>query len=158
MSKMVTTIIISLLSGALIAIGILFFSAPSMMLREDKSKHDFQTTTEEIEKSVEAAGWKIPHVNDLQATLHKFGKDVLQVKVYEICKPDLAYEILSRDNERIASSLMPCRIAVYEKSDGTVYVSRLNAELMSRPMSRIIRKNMARAARETEMILEPVIH
>jgi uncharacterized protein (DUF302 family) len=154
---MLTTIIISFLSGALITIMILFFSAPSMMLREDKSKHDFQRTTEEIEKSVEAAGWKIPHINDLQATLHKFGKDVRQVKVYEICQPDLAYEILSRDNERIAASLMPCRIAVYERSDGSVFVSRLNAKLMSRPMNKIIRKNMALAARETEMILEPVI-
>ena len=128
-----------------------------MMLKENKSKHDFQTTMAEIEKSVEGYGWKIPHVNDLQATLHKFGKEVRQVKVYEICQPDHAYKILSQDDERIVSNLMPCRVAVYEKSDGSVYISRMNAGLMAKPMGKLIRTTMSDAARETEMILEPVI-
>jgi uncharacterized protein (DUF302 family) len=157
MKNMITGLIIGIFGGAVIALLIVFYSSPSMMLKENKSKHDFQTTIAEIEKSVEAHGWKIPHVNDLQATLHKFGMDVRQVKVYEICQPDHAYKILSQDDERIVSNLMPCRVAVYEKSDGSVYVSRLNAGLMAKPMSRIIRSTMSDAARETEMILEPVI-
>ncbi len=157
MKHMITGLIIGLLAGAIVALLILFISAPSMMLKENKSKHDFETTVAEIEKSVEAAGWKIPHVNDLQATMHKFGKDVRQVKVYEICHPDHAYKILKQDDERIVSTLMPCRIAIYEKSDGSVYVSRLNAGLMSKPMNKIIRSTMSEAAEDTEVILQPVI-
>jgi uncharacterized protein (DUF302 family) len=157
MKNMITGLIIGVISGAAIALLILFYSAPSMMFKEDKSKHDFQTTIEELEKSVESIGWKIPHVTDLQATMHKFGKDVQKVKVYEICQPDHAYKILSQDDERIVSNLMPCRVAIYEKSDGSVYVSRMNSGLMAKPMSKIIRSTMAVAAEETEIILEPVI-
>ena len=102
-------------------------------------------------------GWKIPHVNDLQATMHKFGKEVRQVKVYEICQPDHAFKILSQDDERIVSSLMPCRVAIYEKSDGSVYVSRMNSGLLSRPMNKIIRSTMSDAAAETEQILADII-
>lgn len=154
---MTTGIIIGLIAGAIIALLVIFLSAPSLMLKENKSKHDFETTLAEIEKSVESMGWKIPHVNDLQATMHKFGKDVRQVKVYEICHPDHAYKILNQDDERIVSSLMPCRIAVYEKSSGDVYVSRMNSGLMSKPMNKIIRNTMSDAAAETEQILAPVI-
>ena len=154
---MTTGIIIGLIAGAIIALLVIFFSAPSLMLKENKSKHDFETTLAEIEKSVESMGWKIPHVNDLQATMHKFGKDVRQVKVYEICHPDHAYKILNQDDERIVSSLMPCRIAVYEKSSGDVYLSRMNSGLMSKPMNKLIRNTMSDAAAETEQILAPVI-
>ncbi len=158
MKNMATGLIIGLIAGALLAFAVIFIISPSMMFKENKSKHDFETTIAQLEKSIEAEGWKIPHVNDLQATMQKFGKDVRQVQVYEICHPDHAYKILSQDDERIVSSLMPCRVAVYEKSNGNVYVSRLNAGLMSRPMNRIIRNTMNDAAMETEIILKPIIH
>jgi uncharacterized protein (DUF302 family) len=157
MKNMTTGIIIGLIAGAIIALLAIYLSSPSLMLKENKSKHDFETTLAEIEKSVESMGWKIPHVNDLQATMHKFGKDVRQVKVYEICHPDHAYKILSQDDERIVSSLMPCRIAIYEKESGDVFVSRMNSGLMSKPMNKIIRSTMSEAAADTEKILASVI-
>jgi uncharacterized protein (DUF302 family) len=157
MKNMITGLIIGLVSGAILVSLLLYFSMPSMMLKENKSKHDFQTTIEEIEKSVAAYDWKIPHINDLQATMKKFGKDVRQVKVYEICQPDHAYKILSQDDERIVSTLMPCRVAVYEKTNGSVYVSRMNSGLLSKPMNKIIRNTMSEAAKETELILENII-
>jgi uncharacterized protein (DUF302 family) len=157
MKNMLTGLILGGIIGIVVALAIVFFSAPSMMFKENKSKHDFETTIAELEKSVEVKGWKLPHVNDLQATMEKFGKDVRKVKVYEICQPDHAYRILSQDDERIVSALMPCRIAVYEKSDGLVYLSVLNAGLMSRPMNKLIRSTMSIAARETEEIMAPLL-
>ncbi|MEX0982852.1 MAG: hypothetical protein WD577_07025 [Bacteroidales bacterium] len=59
MKNMITGLIIGIISGAVIALLIAFYSSPSMMLKENKSKHDFQTTMEELEKSVESHGWKI---------------------------------------------------------------------------------------------------
>lgn len=157
MKKMLTGILIGIVSGAALALLILYFSLPKMMFKEDKSNYDFQTTIEEIEKSVADANWKIPHVNDLQATMQKFGKDVRQVKVYEICQPEHAYKILSQNDERIVSSLMPCRVAIYEKEDGSVYVSRMNASLLSKPMNKLIRNTMGDAGEETEQILHSII-
>jgi uncharacterized protein (DUF302 family) len=153
---MVTGLIIGLSLGILITLAVVFFASPSIMFKENKSKHDFDTTVAELEKTVAAKGWVIPNINDLQAALKKFEYDVHKVKVYEICKPELANKILNQDDERIVSSLMPCRIAIYEKSDRQVYLSLLNAKLMSKPMSKLIRETMAVAAQETEEIIEPL--
>ena len=155
---MLTGVLIGIIFGGAVIGAILFFSSPKMMMKENKSNYDFETTVEKLEKSIEKAGWKIPHVNDLQATMKKFGKDVRQVQVYEICHPDHAYKILNQDDERIVSSLMPCRVAIYEKSDGSVYLSRMNAGLLSKPMSPIIRNTMSTAADETEEIINDIIN
>jgi len=150
-------ILIGIAAGIILTLLIIFLASPALLLKENKSKHDFETTVQELEKSIEKAGWKIPHVNDLQATMKKFGKDVRKVQVYEICHPDHAFKILKQDDERIVSSLMPCRVAIYEKSDGTVYLSRMNSSLMSKPMKKVIRSTMTDASRDTEQILESVV-
>lgn len=153
---MLTGLIIGLAAGIIITALAIFFSAPSFMFKENKSKHDFETTIAELEKTVASKGWVIPAVNDLQASLKSHDIDVNKVKIYNLCKPALAKRILEQDDERIVSSLMPCRVAVYEKSDGSTYLSVLNARLMSKPMSKMIRSTMAEATRESDAIIEPL--
>ena len=157
MKPMITGLLIGLAVGIIVAILVLFYSSPALMLSEDKSNYDFETTVQEFEKSVIAAGWKIPHINDLQASMKNFGFEVNKVKVYEICQPEFANMILSQDDERIVSTLMPCRVSIYEKSDGKVYVSRMNSGIMAKPMNKLIRTTMSKAAAETEEILQPII-
>jgi len=154
---MSTGLIIGLIAGIILGGLILFLISPSVMFKETRSTHDFETTLSKLQTSIDKMGWKTPHIHDLQATLKKFGKDVRQVKVIEICNPDHAYKILSKSEERIASNLMPCRIAVYEKEDGTVWLSRMNSGLVSKPMSKTIRRTMSVAAGETEQIIESAI-
>jgi uncharacterized protein (DUF302 family) len=154
---MLTGIIVGLLAGLIIGLLLFFLAAPSLMFRENKILKDFDTTVAGVEKAVEAKGWKIPHVHDLQATMKKFGKDVRSVKVFEICHPDHSYEILSRNEERIVSNLMPCRIAVYEKEDGSVWISRMNSGVVAKPMSKVIRKTMSVAASDVEEIIAEVV-
>lgn len=153
---MLIGLIIGLAAGILFTALIVFLSAPSLMFKENKSKHDFETTIAELEKTVASKGWVIPAVNDLQASLKNHDIDVNRVMVYNLCKPALAEKILSQDDERIVSALMPCRVAVYEKSDGSTYLSVLNAKLMSRPMAKLIRTTMADAAKESDAIIEPL--
>ena len=157
MNKMTTGIIIGLVTGLLLAFLIVFFSAPSLMFRETKVEGDFAATVEKVEKVVLDHGWKIPHVHDLQATLKNFGKDVRSVKVFELCNPDYAYEILSKDEERVISNMMPCRLAVYEKKDGAVYISRMNSGTVAKPMSKVVRKTMTVAAKDMEDIIAEVV-
>ena len=154
---MLTGIIIGLLAGIIIGLLIVFFATPPLMFKEDRQREDFDTTVAKVEEAVVAKGWKIPHIHDLQATLKKFGKDVRSVKVFEICHPDHSYEILSRDQERIVSTLMPCRIAVYEKQDGSVWISRMNSGVIAKPMPKVIRKTMSAAARDVEEIIAEVL-
>lgn len=149
--------LIGLVVGALIAAFVLFKMSPDLMLIESKSPHDFKTTVSKFEQAVVAQGWKIPAVHDLQATMHGFGKTVGPVKVYELCHPEHAYQILRESEERIVSSMMPCRVAIYEKADGKVYLSRMNSKLMANAMGGIVKEVMSEAFSENEQMIEATI-
>ncbi len=157
MKQMFTGILIGLAAGAVIALVVVFLAAPALFMKETSVSHDFETAVEKVMESAEAHNWKIPHVHDLQATLKNFGKDVRSVHVFELCHPEYSYEILSRNEERIVSNLMPCRIAVYEKQDGSVWLSRMNSGTVAKPMTRVVRKTMSAAAEDMEEIIADVI-
>ncbi|MEN8118733.1 MAG: DUF302 domain-containing protein [Bacteroidota bacterium] len=146
--------LIGLVLGTVITLFVIFQMAPGLMIMEDASKYDFEETVTKFEKSVKDHGWKIPAVHDLQKTMDKFGHSVKSVKVFELCHPDHANRILEADDERIVSSMMPCRVAIYEKNDGKTYVSRMNSALMAKTMSDLINEVMADASSENEEILE----
>jgi uncharacterized protein (DUF302 family) len=154
---MLTGILIGAVAGIAIGLLIAFYSAPSLMFRENNYHKDFETTVANLENVIQQKGWKLPMVHDLQATMQKFGKEVRSVKILEICHPDHSYEILSRSEEKIVSSMMPCRISVYEKKDGSVWISRMNSGFLSRPMSPVIRKTMSAAAADVEEIIAEVM-
>lgn len=150
-------IIIGLFAGILIGWLIVFLATPSLMFRESRTNADFATTVATVEEKVVEKGWKVPVIHDLQATMKKFDKEVRSVKVFEICHPDHSYKILNRNEERIVSSMMPCRIAVYEKEDGSVWISRMNSGVVAKPMTKVVRRTMSAAARDVEEIIADVL-
>lgn len=99
----------------------------SPVMIESQSRYGFNETIDTLSNAILAKGWKVTMTHDLQQTMQKNGKEVLPVKVIELCNPGLAFQILSRDDLRHATPLLPCRISVYEKADGNTYVSRMNA-------------------------------
>ena len=124
---------------------------------ENESKFAFAETVEKLIAEIENKGWKLSAVHDLQETLSKFGTDVLAVKVFALCHPKHSSKILTRDDERIVSSLMPCRISVYEKSNGKTYISRLNSGILAQSIGGIIEEVMSASTRDVEDILVPLI-
>lgn len=127
------------------------------MFKESQSKLGFDATVSKIQEKIDANGWKTPAVHDLQMTMKKFDHDVRSVKVFEICHPDHSYQILKESDERIVSNMMPCRISVYEKHDGSVWISRMNSGVVAKPMNKIIRKTMSSAASDVEVIIAEVL-
>ena len=85
---------------------------------EDRSRFGFAETVGQLSSLIVDKGWRITATHDLQATLKKNGKEVLPVSVIELCIPEHAYQILSKDEFRDVSPMLPCRISVYEKQDG----------------------------------------
>lgn len=157
MNKLVSGII-GLVLGIVLTLVTMWNMAPGMMMLEDLvSTGDFDTTVATFEKSVKDHGWSMPKVYDLKKTMKKYGHDVMNVKVFELCHPDHASKILYKDDERIVSSLMPCRIAIYEKSDGKVYTSRMASGLMASMMAGIIPEVMAEASTQNEEILNAIL-
>ena len=145
--------LIGLLAGVLLTGILAYKSAPSMLLKEALSKYDFEESVDKFEQTVLSRGWKIPAVHDLQETMTKNGFEVSKVKVFEICQPAHAYKILSRDKERIVSNMLPCRVSIYEKSDGKTYVSWMNTALMGNMMGGIIADVMGDATKESEAMI-----
>lgn len=148
---------LALVLGAVIALAGVFAAAPSMMMLEDESVYGFDETVSAFEREVKAAGWKIAGLHDMKQILAGFGHDVLNVKIYELCSSKYSAVILERDDERIVSPLMPCRVAIYEKSDGKTYITRMNSILMAKPFGGLIDEVMQKAAGETEVILAKII-
>ena len=148
------------LTGLLVGIGLsvilIVVVLPRQMFVINESKLGFDETVEAITQSVQENKWSMPHVYDLQATMKKNGLEVKPVKVFSLCKPEHAYKILSDDNERMVSALMPCRVAVYEKG-GKTYVSMLNSGLFSKLMGKKVKEVMGDASAENLQIFAPVI-
>ncbi len=153
MKKTTLFALAGILSGIILTGIIIFLSAQSVMLKEEQSKYDFEQSVQVFEASALASGWRISATHDMQNTMANFGKEVLQAKVFEICHPEHAYEILSRDKERIVTSMLPCRVAVCEKSDGKTYVSWMNTGLVGGMMKGVVPKVMKQASKESEAIV-----
>lgn len=149
--------LIAFTSGMVMMAIITFLSMPNLMLIEDQSPYEFDQAVDVLVKTIELNGWKTVVVHDLQETMQKYGKDVARAKVIEVCHPEHAYKILRENDERIVSALMPCRIAIYEKDDGKVYVSRMNSGLMGKMMKGVVPEVMGKASKETEEIIKSII-
>lgn len=118
------------------------------MFIEYESKYSMDETIEILSETITNGGWKISIVHDLQETLRKNSIQVLPMKVIELCNPKYSSQILGVDDLRIYSSLMPCRISVYEKEDGKTYLSTMDAKQMSEQIGGLVQKVMAEAYKD----------
>ncbi|GAB1374161.1 DUF302 domain-containing protein [Bacteroidales bacterium] len=126
------------------------------MFIKSESIHNLNSTVEIIEKSLLESNWKIMHTHNLHQSLKNHGFDVLPVVVMEVCRPDYSVKMLSLDEERLFSSLMPCRISVYETSDGKTWISRMNSGEIAREAGGITEEVMTIAFNEIEKIVAPI--
>lgn len=126
------------------------------MFFESKSKYSFEETIKHLTELVPEYEWKIIQKLDLQETMRKNGKDVLPVKVVEMCKPDYAYKLLSDDSLRIYANMMPCRVSVYEKSDGNTYISRMNSAMFAEQIGGVMQDVMSKAFEDVEKMIRKI--
>ena len=148
--------LIGLALGSIATLIVLYLAAPSILFIENESRLGYTETIAAIHESSRAEGWIIPKQYKLDVSLAKAGYEILPVSVIELCKPEHAYKILSEDEYRLVSSMMPCRVAVYEKADGSTVVSRMNTGLISRVFDKTVRDVMTKATQETNKILSAV--
>ena len=98
---------------------------------EKPSKFSFEKTVEAVKSAAQEAGWSIPTEHDMQMSMKKAGKDVKPARIIVLCNADHAYQILNNDENKHFLSMMPCRIAIYEKNDGKTYLSIMNLSLIN---------------------------
>ena len=102
------------------------------MIQEMQSPMGYEETVAQLEKNVTDGGWKVSATMRLDKSLAKDGKTVLPVASLKICQPDHAEKVLKDDEARFLSVMMPCSVAVYEKTDGKTYVATMNSRLMGK--------------------------
>src|ERR1035437_7345914 len=124
---------------------------------EQLSPYGFDKTIELLTQSAAQKEWQMPAIHDLQNSLAKSGKAVKSVKVIEICKPKFSGQILEKNDERIVSVMMPCRISVYLKDDGKTYVALINGSALVGEMPENVKNVMTEASDEVFKIVESVI-
>jgi len=136
--------------GAILVGAAMMVAMPKMMLIERVSPYELDETVQRIQAAVTNGGWEISRTMDMQKSLAKIGQTVPRVTVVKICEPHHAAAIMNDDDALFVTTMMPCSIAVYEKTDGKTYVSTMNAGLMGRMFGGTVAKVMSGpVARET---------
>lgn len=132
MSKLIT-IIISFVAGAIVTSAIAYKAFPNIMIHEIESQYTFEETLENIEVNAKAKGWKVP--KKWKVNLHKNMLKVVKVDIgpntlIKMCEPKAAADILIHNELKRLSSIMPCTISVYVKTDGKTYIGYMNMQVL----------------------------
>ena len=139
------------------ALGLVFAGVfmPKLMVKEEQSPLDYEETIAQIQRNATNGGWKVSAVMRLDKSLAKEGKTVLPAASLKLCQPDYAEKVLSDDDARFVSVMMPCSIAVYEKADGKTYIPTMDSRLLGRMFGGTVAEVMAGpVARETATFIQ----
>ncbi len=153
-------LIIGLVAGVLIAVVATVLMMRSKMVVPERSSKSFEATCEAIENVVPAAeGWSFPIEGfDMSAKLSAKGglpDNMKRIRLYFMCNPGVANVVLGAEPK--LSAIMPCSWSVYELSDGSVWVSHMNIDLMSKMMGGVVGNAMGGVAEADRGFLHQVL-
>ncbi|NWF66997.1 MAG: DUF302 domain-containing protein [Campylobacterales bacterium] len=153
--KIVVFSAISLFLGAVLTAIFIQFSAKNMLLLEVKSPYEFEKSVEVVENRIKnKPNWKIVSTIDQNEEIVKGGeKGIGKVKIIKYCNAKFAKQMLSSDDRLKMAVSMPISLAIYEKSNGEVYISMSNGYLMSKLYGGEIEKIIEEVSLDVEDIL-----
>lgn len=130
-------------------------SAGKMMLKEIKSPYDYEKTVEIIANRIDnAPGWHVVEIYDMNEEVIKNGGDAIgKYTIIKYCSGKYASEMLSADDRKPMGAMMPKAFAVYEKSDGQVYIATANGAVMGKLFGGETESIIERVSLEIEQIL-----
>ncbi len=151
MKRLMTTMIFASLAAVLLS-GCSF---RPVMIDERVSPYDVEATVEKIRTNAAEAGWVVPGVKNMNKSIAKHGGKKIDypVRIVELCNPRYASDILSEDEGRYSALLMPCAVAVYQKSDGNTYVSSMKAGRVGGLMGGVVSEVMKTVNEDQNRIL-----
>ena len=82
-------------------------------------------------------------------------ENVKRIRLYFMCNPKVAKVVLGAEPK--LSAIMPCSWSVYELTDGTVWVSHMNIDLMAKMMGGVVGRAMGGVAKADEGFLKDVL-
>lgn len=125
-------------------VATMLIAGPSMMIHEHVSPYGLDETVNKISENAKAENWVVAGVKKLDKSIEKHGGGkILPVRLIDLCEAHHAAKILSQDDSRFVSVMMPCTISVYEKKDGKIYIAHVNAGLMGNLFGGVIAEVMS---------------
>lgn len=154
--------IILLLAGFLLGAAAAGFAVykfmPSQMIVTKESMFGMDETVEMIDKQADVNGWAVAKIWDMTERMEKAGfDDAPAVKVLELCHAENSYNVLKNEEDMFLAAIMPCRMAVYEYSNGRTFISRMNIGLISKMFSPNVKSVMAGVADDDNKILSGIV-
>jgi len=117
---------------------------------------DVEQAVRQVVPSFEGWGFPIPDWQFYKSQLSKrlTYDNITNMVMHFVCKPSHANKILKVDPN--FGGIMPCTWAVYETSDGEVYIAKMNIGLMSKMYSGLIREIMKDVAKTEAAMLSRI--
>jgi len=149
----------SFFAGVIVVALVGWQMMPKMMFSEIESPYGFEETIARIQHNVEdnpelkAKGWALVGLRNVAKAVQNDGGNVLPAMMVEICSTKYSAPILKDDDLRILSILMPCKISVYKKQDGKVYIGTMNAGLMGMMFGPLVSEVMGEVAKDQQRFL-----
>ena len=130
----VVTLTLGFILGIIFAGIVVSVSSKNMMIKELKSPYDFDKTVEVlVERINNADGWIVTDVIDQnEAVLSNGGESIGNFKIVKYCSGEFSSRMLKADDRKKIGNMMPKSFAIYEKSDGQVFVSTMNGAVMGK--------------------------
>lgn len=155
MRKLIAGILIGLTAGIALALGAIWQLAGGLVFEEYESPFTVEETVARIQHNVEAAGngWSLSGLRYPTRPLEAEGINALPVMLIEACSTRYSGPILKDDKVRFLALLMPCKIGVYKKSDGKVYIGIMNAGLIGRLFGPLVGETMQQVVKDQESFL-----
>lgn len=143
------------LAGILFAGIAMSLSAKHMMITEVKSPYDHAKTVAMIVGSIpRQSGWHVVSVIDQQKEIVDHGgTPIAPFTIIKYCSGRVAGEMLAADDRKKLGAMMPKAFAVYEKSDGQVYVSSVNGAIMGKLFGGETERIIERVSLDVEKML-----
>ncbi|MBU0752933.1 MAG: DUF302 domain-containing protein [Gammaproteobacteria bacterium] len=133
--------------------------AGSLMFHEHLSPFGVEETVARIQHNIQATGkgWALAGLRNPSAAVKADGGNTLPVMMVEACSTKYSGPILNEDSVKFLSILMPCKITVYKKNDGKVYIGAMNAGLMGRMFGPMVGDIMQQVAEDQAkfIIMDP---
>jgi uncharacterized protein (DUF302 family) len=126
-----------------------------MMFNERVSPFGLEETVARIQQNIEGTGkgWALAGLRFPAKAVQADGGNALPVIMVEACSTKYSGPILNEDSVKFLSILMPCKISIYKKNDGKVYIGTMNAALMGPMFGPLVGGIMKQVAEDQQKFL-----
>ncbi|MBI4984157.1 MAG: DUF302 domain-containing protein [Rhodocyclales bacterium] len=142
--------------AGIVVTGVLAWNmAGGLMFNERVSPFGMEETVARIQHNIQDTGnkWTLSGLRNPARAVQSDGGNTLPVMMVEACSTLYSGPILKEDSVRYLSILMPCKISVYKKNDGKVYIGTMNAGLMGKMFGPLVGDIMDKVAADQQKFL-----